>query len=68
MSNKVQRIITLCPHGYNTFAHEYPSLLPLLTDLPQEGIGDRESRPHQLRAGEVRDESQRSFARFARTR
>jgi Fe-S oxidoreductase len=33
---KIQRIITLCPHGYNTFTHEYPSLLPLLTDLPQE--------------------------------
>jgi Fe-S oxidoreductase len=33
---KVQRIITLCPHGYNTFVHEYPALLPLLPDLPQE--------------------------------
>ncbi len=35
-SYSVQRIITICPHGYNTFKHEYPDLLPLLVDLPQE--------------------------------
>jgi Fe-S oxidoreductase len=32
----VQRIITICPHGYNTFKNEYPALLPLLLDLPAE--------------------------------
>jgi Fe-S oxidoreductase/nitrate reductase gamma subunit len=32
----VQRIITICPHGYNTFKNEYPALLPLLPDLPSE--------------------------------
>jgi Fe-S oxidoreductase/nitrate reductase gamma subunit len=33
---QVQRIITICPHGYNTFKHEYSALLPLLPDLPAE--------------------------------
>jgi Fe-S oxidoreductase len=35
-NNGVQRIITICPHGYNTFKNEYPALLPLLPDLPSE--------------------------------
>ncbi|OGD17900.1 MAG: hypothetical protein A2W03_17880 [Candidatus Aminicenantes bacterium RBG_16_63_16] len=26
----VKKIITFCPHGYNTFQNEYPQLLPLL--------------------------------------
>ncbi len=33
---QVQRIITFCPHGYNTFKNEYSKLLPLLPDLPAE--------------------------------
>jgi Fe-S oxidoreductase len=27
----VRKIITFCPHGYNTFKNEYPNVLPLLT-------------------------------------
>ncbi len=29
----VKRIITFCPHGYNTFKNEYPRLLGLLSSL-----------------------------------
>jgi Fe-S oxidoreductase len=37
-SLSVQRIITICPHGYNTFKHEYPNMLHLLADLPKEAV------------------------------
>jgi Fe-S oxidoreductase len=32
----VKRIVTICPHGTNTFKHEYPKLLDLLPDLTAE--------------------------------
>jgi len=32
----VRRIITICPHGYNTFKNEYPALLDLFIDMPEE--------------------------------
>jgi Fe-S oxidoreductase len=35
-THHVRRIITLCPHGYNVFRHEYPRLLDILPDIPQE--------------------------------
>jgi Fe-S oxidoreductase len=36
---KVKKIITICPHGYNTFKNEYPRLAPL---LPSASPEDRE--------------------------
>jgi len=35
----VTKVITFCPHGYNTFRNEYPQLLPLLSAF---AAGDRE--------------------------
>jgi Fe-S oxidoreductase len=29
----VKRIVTICPHGYNTFKHEYPKLLEFVPGL-----------------------------------
>ncbi len=42
----VKTIVTICPHGYNTFKHEYPALLDL---LPSLSAGEKE----RLRAIEV---------------
>jgi Fe-S oxidoreductase/nitrate reductase gamma subunit len=39
LNYRVRRIITFCPHGYNTFANEYPRLLPLLSSFSE---GDKE--------------------------
>jgi len=33
---KVKKIITMCPHGYNTFKNEYPPLADMLTSLSPE--------------------------------
>jgi Fe-S oxidoreductase/nitrate reductase gamma subunit len=33
---QVKKILTICPHGYNTFSHEYQGLLPYLADIPGE--------------------------------
>jgi Fe-S oxidoreductase len=38
---KVRKIVTICPHGHNTFKHEYPKLLdfmPGLTAEDKEGL------------------------------
>lgn len=32
----IKKIITICPHGYNTFKNEYPSLLEFLSSVPAE--------------------------------
>jgi Fe-S oxidoreductase/nitrate reductase gamma subunit len=32
----VKKIVTICPHGYNTLKQEYPKLLDLLPDLTAE--------------------------------
>ena len=32
----VRKIVTICPHGYNTIKHEYPKLLDLVPDLTAE--------------------------------
>ncbi len=32
----VRKILTFCPHGYNTFKNEYPALLELLPSLSSE--------------------------------
>ncbi|MGZ5514885.1 MAG: heterodisulfide reductase-related iron-sulfur binding cluster [Candidatus Aminicenantales bacterium] len=32
----VKKIVTICPHGYNTIKHEYPKLLDLVPDLTAE--------------------------------
>ncbi len=42
----VRKIVTICPHGYNTLKHEYPKLLDLVPDLTDENRA-------QLRAVEV---------------
>lgn len=34
--HRVRRILTLCPHGYNTFLNEYPALLDVLPDVSDE--------------------------------
>jgi len=33
---KVKKILTVCPHGFNTFRHEYPRLLDVLPSLSPE--------------------------------
>jgi Fe-S oxidoreductase len=33
---KVKRILTFCPHGYNTFKNEYPKLKGLLAGIPEK--------------------------------
>ncbi len=35
---QVKKIITFCPHGFNTFKNEYPKLRGLLSDVPQEDV------------------------------
>jgi Fe-S oxidoreductase/nitrate reductase gamma subunit len=45
-ARNVKKIVTICPHGYNTFKHEYPKLLDFVPDLTAE---DKE----RLRAIEV---------------
>jgi Fe-S oxidoreductase len=45
----VKRIITFCPHGYNTFKNEYPALLPLLapfTEADRARLSEIEVVPH----------------------
>jgi Fe-S oxidoreductase/nitrate reductase gamma subunit len=32
----VRKVVTICPHGYNTIKHEYPKLLDLVPDLTGE--------------------------------
>jgi len=32
----IKKIITICPHGYNTFKNEYPSLLEFLSSVSPE--------------------------------
>jgi Fe-S oxidoreductase len=46
---KVKKILTFCPHGYNTFKNEYPKLRGLLPGIPekdQAGLADIEIIPH----------------------
>jgi Fe-S oxidoreductase len=45
-ARNVKKIVIICPHGYNTFKHEYPKLLDFLPGLTPE---DKE----RLRAIEV---------------
>jgi Fe-S oxidoreductase len=45
-ARNIRKIVTICPHGYNTFKHEYPKLLDSVPDLAPE---DKE----RLRAIEV---------------
>jgi Fe-S oxidoreductase/nitrate reductase gamma subunit len=33
---KIRNILTICPHGYNAFKHEYPKLLTLMPTLSAE--------------------------------
>jgi len=46
---KVKKILTFCPHGYNTFKNEYPKLKGLLSGIPEkdrERLADIEIIPH----------------------
>ncbi len=56
----VKKIVTICPHGFNTLKHEYPKLLDLVPDLTDGGQDEAQSdrgrlprrahpRPHRLR-------------------
>jgi Fe-S oxidoreductase len=45
----IKKILTFCPHGYNTFKNEYPRLKGLLAGIPekdQERLADIEVIPH----------------------
>jgi Fe-S oxidoreductase/nitrate reductase gamma subunit len=45
----VRRIVTICPHGYNTLKHEYPKLadgVPGLTDEDRAALGTIEVLSH----------------------
>ena len=33
---RVRKIVTICPHGYNTFKSEYPALVDRMAGLPDE--------------------------------
>ena len=33
----VKKIVTICPHGFNTLKHEYPKMLDLISGLTKEG-------------------------------
>jgi Fe-S oxidoreductase/nitrate reductase gamma subunit len=35
-THNVRKIVTICPHGFNTFRHEYPRLLDLVPGLSAE--------------------------------
>jgi Fe-S oxidoreductase/nitrate reductase gamma subunit len=35
-AHNVKKIVTICPHGYNTFKHEYPKLLASVPGLTPE--------------------------------
>ncbi|MBN2409087.1 MAG: 4Fe-4S dicluster domain-containing protein [Candidatus Aminicenantes bacterium] len=46
---QVKKIITFCPHGFNTFKNEYPKLRGLLPDIPekeQARLAEIEVIPH----------------------
>ncbi len=46
---QVKKVVTFCPHGYNTFKHEYPKLRRLLPDLPEKDqahLSEIEVIPH----------------------
>ena len=36
---KIRKILTICPHGYNTFKNEYPKLLDLVAGRERRGQG-----------------------------
>jgi Fe-S oxidoreductase len=36
----VKKIVTICPHGYNTLKHEYPKLLDIIPGLTDEDKAD----------------------------
>jgi Fe-S oxidoreductase/nitrate reductase gamma subunit len=46
---QVKKIITFCPHGYNTFKNEYPKLQGFLSDIPEKDqarLAEIEVIPH----------------------
>jgi Fe-S oxidoreductase/nitrate reductase gamma subunit len=52
----VKKIVTMCPHGYNTLKHEYPKLLdliPSLTPEDKERLRGIEVVPHVELIGEL---------------
>jgi Fe-S oxidoreductase len=47
----IRRIITFCPHGFNTFKNEYPQILTLMASFSEEDrkrLADIEVIPHVL--------------------
>jgi len=60
---QVKKILTFCPHGYNTFKNEYPKLLGLLPGIPEKDqarLAEIEVIPHVvflqqlIKAGQLR--------------
>ncbi|HUU38241.1 MAG TPA: heterodisulfide reductase-related iron-sulfur binding cluster [Candidatus Desulfaltia sp.] len=48
---QVRKIITFCPHGYNTFKNEYPKLRGLLSGVPEKDqarLAEIEVIPHLI--------------------
>jgi Fe-S oxidoreductase/nitrate reductase gamma subunit len=63
LNYEVKKILTFCPHGFNTFQNEYPQLLPLLSAFSpadRERLSRIEVSPHvrwiddNLRRGALR--------------
>jgi Fe-S oxidoreductase len=49
LNYQVKKVLTFCPHGYNTFKNEYPGLLPLLatfTEAERARLAQIEVVPH----------------------
>ena len=60
---QVKKILTFCPHGYNTFKNEYPKLLGLVPGIPEKDqarLAEIEVIPHVvfllqlIKAGQLR--------------
>jgi Fe-S oxidoreductase len=52
----VKKILTFCPHGYNTFKNEYPKLKGVLSGIPEkdgERLAGIEVIPHVAFLGEL---------------
>jgi len=55
----VKRVVTACPHGYNTLKNEYPALidrLPGLTEPPRAGLRSLDVVHHTQLLGRLVDE------------
>jgi Fe-S oxidoreductase/nitrate reductase gamma subunit len=61
---QVKKIITFCPHGYNTLKNEYPRLRGILREIPQEDVArlaEVEVIPHVILIKQLLDGGRLSF-------